>query len=113
MQHEYVQITTTFGSEDDAERMAEQLVGARLAACAQVVGPIRSTYWWKGEVEKAKEWMCLVKSRAALTDRVIQAISEQHSYETPEITVVPIVSGSTGYLDWIKAETSEESDRGV
>ncbi|MGI8427453.1 MAG: divalent-cation tolerance protein CutA [Actinomycetota bacterium] len=113
MDSEFVQVTTTFESEDDAQALAGHLVGARLAACVQVVGPISSTYRWKGEVENAKEWMCLIKSRAALAARIIGAIGEQHSYEMPEITVIPIVSGSAGYLDWIEAETNEESDLGV
>jgi hypothetical protein len=55
----YLQIFTTVGKREDAERIAETLVQIRLAGCVQVVGPISSTYWWKSKIEKAEEWLAL------------------------------------------------------
>lgn len=100
----HVQITTTTATRDEANVIATGLVDARLAACVQVVGPIESTYWWKGHLERAAEWMCVVKTSQRLTDRVLERVREQHPFDNPELTVVPIVAGSGPYLEWIDQE---------
>ena len=71
---EYIQIVTTTERREDADRIAQALVEARLAACVQVVGPITSTYRWRGKIETAQEWQCWAKSRRELYDEVEQAI---------------------------------------
>jgi periplasmic divalent cation tolerance protein len=101
---EYVQVLTTTGSAEEAQRISEVLVERRLAACVQVLGPILSRYRWQGVVEEAEEWQCLAKTEAARYGEVEAAIREVHSYEEPEIVATPIVAGSTGYLDWVSAE---------
>ncbi|MGH9177545.1 MAG: divalent-cation tolerance protein CutA [Acidimicrobiales bacterium] len=98
---EYVQILSAAGSRGEAAAIAAGLVEARLAACVQVVGPIRSTYWWEGRIDSAEEWLCLAKTTAALAERAVEEIGRLHSYDTPEITVTPIVGGSDRYLAWI------------
>jgi periplasmic divalent cation tolerance protein len=98
---EYVQVLTTVSSEEEARRIADDLVEHRLAACVQVVGPIVSRYRWQGEIEQAQEWQCLAKTEAALYERVEAAIRESHSYEEPEIIAMPIAAGSAGYLGWV------------
>jgi len=98
---EYVQVLTTAGSEEEAERISAALVERRLAACVQVAGPIVSRYRWQGAVEEAREWQCLAKTEMARYPEVEAAIRELHSYEEPEIVATPIVAGSKGYLDWI------------
>lgn len=98
---DYVQVLTTAGSREEAERISEALVEGRLAACVQVVGPVASRYRWQGEVERADEWQCLAKTTAALYPRVEEAIRAVHSYEEPEIVATPIIAGSAGYLEWI------------
>lgn len=100
---DYVQVLTTAGSEEDAQRIGEHLVEARLAACVQVVGPIASIYRWQGKVEREREWQCLVKTEAARYDEVEAAIRAVHPYDEPEIVATPIVAGSRGYLDWVSA----------
>lgn len=100
---DYVQVLTTTASEQEAERIAAALVERRLAACAQVSGPIASRYRWRGEVEEAREWQCLAKTEASRYAEVEAAIRELHSYEQPEIVATPIVAASRGYLDWISA----------
>ncbi len=96
-----IQVQTTAGSEEEAERIASALIERRLAACVQVVGPISSRYRWQGEVETAREWICVAKTSAARYAEVETAIRELHSYDEPEIVATPIVAGSKGYLDWI------------
>jgi periplasmic divalent cation tolerance protein len=100
---EYLQVLTTAGSEEEAEQIAAALVERRLAACVQTVGPITSRYRWQGEIETAREWLCLVKTEAERYAGVETAIRELHSYEEPEIVATPIVAGSQGYLDWLGA----------
>lgn len=100
-EHEYVQVLTTAGSEQEAERIGAALVERRLAACVQVIGPVASRYRWRGKIEEAREWQCLAKTEAARYAEVEAAIRETHSYEQPEIVATPIVAGSRSYLDWI------------
>ena len=98
---DYLQVTTTAGSEEEADRIGAALVERRLAACVQVVGPIASHYRWQGTVERATEWMCVAKTSTVRYAELEEAIRELHSYEEPEIVATPIVAGSTGYLDWV------------
>lgn len=86
--------------------MADSLLDARLAACVQIIGPVESRYWWQGNREIAGEWLCLVKTRTALLDRVIAAVRAAHSYDTPEVLAVPIIGGDPAYLAWLADEAS-------
>lgn len=101
---EFIQVFTTVGKREDAERIAKTLVEKRLAGCVQVIGPIVSTYWWKNNVETAEEWLCFIKSAKNLYSELEKAIREVHPYETPEIIAIPIVSGSKDYLQWLGNE---------
>ena len=105
---DYVQVITTTEKKGDAERIARALVEARLAACVQVLGPITSTYWWKGEIETAEEWQCVAKSRGDLFAQIDEAVREIHPYEVPEILAVPIAAGSESYLAWLEGQLTGE-----
>ncbi len=94
-------VLTTTGSKEEAQKIAHTLVERRLAACVNIVGPVESVYRWKGAVETAEEFLCLVKTTAAAAGRVMSAIQESHSYELPEAVVVSIETGSHDYLEWI------------
>jgi periplasmic divalent cation tolerance protein len=100
----YVQITTTTETKEQAQKIAQYLVEMRLAACVQITGPITSVYRWKGKVENAQEWLCMIKTREELFDKVESAIKKLHSYETPEIVSAPIFKGSKEYLTWLDDE---------
>jgi uncharacterized protein involved in tolerance to divalent cations len=78
---------TAIDAEDGAQQLAQSAVEARLAACVQVIGPIRSTYWWKGAIESTQEWLCLMKT--------------------------PITYGSRDYLGWIEAEATGTSGQSL
>ena len=104
---QYIQVFTTVEKREDAERIASTVVKKRVAACAQIVGPIRSTYWWKGQVEEAEEWLLMMKTRQGLYSSLEQEIRSVHPYEVPEIISLPIVAGSAAYLLWIDAETTK------
>jgi periplasmic divalent cation tolerance protein len=101
-----LQVVTTTDSRDEADRLARSAVEGRLAACAQVVGPVTSTYWWEGAVQTATEWQCVLKTTAGRFDELRSHLERQHSYETPEIVATPIVAGGAAYLDWIRQETA-------
>ena len=101
---EYVQVITVAGSREEAEKISQTVVEKRLAGCAQVLGPITSTYWWKGKIDKAEEWLCLIKSRSDLYEKLESTIRQVHSYEVPEILAMPIANGSRSYLDWLESE---------
>ena len=102
----HIQVVTTTALREEAERIARELVEARLAACVQIVGPITSTYRWQGQIETGEEWQCWAKTRGALFARVEEAIRRIHPYEVPEILAVPVVAGSASYLAWLDAETT-------
>ena len=99
---EYLQVFTTTAAKEEAERMARALVERRLVACAQVLGPITSTYRWQGRVEVAQEWLLLLKTKRALYGELERAIRELHPYEVPEIVAVPVTAGSQQYLEWLE-----------
>ena len=85
--------------------LSRAAVEARLAACAQVAGPVASVYWWDGALERAEEWLVLLKLPADRYDELAAFITERHSYDEPEIIALPIVVGSRAYLNWMRDET--------
>ncbi len=101
---QYLQVLTTTATREDAQTIADALVEKRLAGCVQIVGPIVSTFSWQGKIERAEEWLCMIKSEKSLYSRLEQSIKELHTYETPEIIAVPIVAGSQQYLQWLSHE---------
>jgi periplasmic divalent cation tolerance protein len=103
---EYVQVFTTTERKEDAERIARTLVEKRLAGCVQILGPIISTYWWKAKVEASQEWLCIIKSKRNIYEKLEKTIKDMHSYETPEILAMPITAGSESYLKWLSDNTS-------
>ena len=103
---DYIQVSTTTENREDAAKIARAAVEKRLAACAQIMGPISSTYRWKEKIQEEEEWLCLMKTREGLYEGLEKVIRDLHPYEEPEIVAVPIVAGSQGYLDWLGAETS-------
>jgi len=100
----FVQVVTTIGTREDAERIARTMVERRLAACVQVAGPVSSTYWWEGRIEEAAEWQCLLKARSDRFEVLERAIREIHPYEVPEIVALPLVRVSKSYLEWLRRE---------
>jgi len=105
---EYIQVVTTTETKEQAQWIAQVVVERRLAACAQILGPISSTYWWKDKVETTEEWLCVMKSRNDLHHDLEKVILEIHPYEVPEIVVLPIIAGSQSYLDWMGKELREK-----
>lgn len=101
----YYQISSTADSQEHASELARSVVESRLAACAQVVGPINSTYWWEGRVDTSAEWLVLFKTAATKSDELVDHIKQHHTYDVPEIIVTPVTGGNPEYLAWVDEET--------
>lgn len=104
----YIQVQTLTDSRAEAMELGHDAVAARLAACAQVAGPVASTYWWEDGLERAEEWLLLLKLPADRYQQLADFLTERHSYDEPEIVAVPIIAGSPAYLSWIEEETRQE-----
>ena len=102
---EHYQVSVTAPSAEEASALARAAVEQRLAACAQVSGPISSVYWWEGEIASTLEWECTLKTTAARLARLIEQLRAMHSYDTPEIIATPIEVGDADYLAWVRDET--------
>jgi periplasmic divalent cation tolerance protein len=98
-------VTTTLPSEAEAGRMAEAVVTERLAACAQVQGPIRSTFRWQGQVDHATEWYLHCKTSLPCAPELMARLKSLHPYDVPEIVSIPIPAGHGPYLSWIEEMT--------
>ena len=92
-----------------AARIADALVGERLAACVSVLPGVRSTYRWQGKVEQADEVLLLVKTTRARLDTLTARIRALHPYDLPEVLAVEVAGGLPDYLDWIAAQTAVET----
>lgn len=101
-----VVILCTFPNEQEALRIGSAMVEARLAACVNVLPPIRSIYRWKGEIEHSDESLLLIKTTLQSFPALRDRIKELHSYDTPEIIAVPIVDGLADYLGWLREQVS-------
>ncbi len=92
---------TTTSSWEEAQQLARTLVDERLAACATCLPGALSTYRWQGEVESAQETLILIKTLAELLPSLESRIQSLHGYQTPELLVLQIEAGSSGYLEWM------------
>lgn len=106
---EHVRVETTTGSRAEAQALAESVVAARLAACAQVSGPIESSYRWQGAVAADAEWMLTCKTAADRLGPLVAHLRAEHTYDVPEIIAVPIIGGDPEYLTWLIEETREDA----
>jgi periplasmic divalent cation tolerance protein len=98
-------VFVTCGSEEEAFRIAHVLVEERVAACVNLVSPIRSIYRWKGKVCDEHEWLLVIKTQMARFDDLETRVRALHSYSVPEIIALPIIKGNSSYLNWLKEMT--------
>lgn len=101
-------VLTTVGNHEVAENLADQLIQRRLAACVNIVGPIRSVYRWKGKIEREAEYLLLIKTTAQRTEELAATFKELHPYDLPECIELAIASGSEEYLAWLVSEVKQE-----
>ncbi|MFA4874375.1 MAG: divalent-cation tolerance protein CutA, partial [bacterium] len=99
-----VAITTT-NNEREARQLAERMVRDRLAACVQIVPKIQSIYEWDGEIHDDLEHMLIIKTREKCVENLKAFIEKNHSYEVPELLVLPVTDGLEDYFKWMKDNT--------
>ncbi|MER7465080.1 divalent-cation tolerance protein CutA [Streptomyces sp. NPDC097981] len=99
-------VLTTVDSAEAAAALARGAVEARLAACAQISGPVTSVYRWKDALETSPEWQVLFKTTTAAYPALEARLTAGHPYDTPEVIAMPVVRGSADYLAWVAAEVT-------
>ncbi len=95
-------VFVTAGSEEEAAAIARALVEDRLAACVNIIGNIRSFYWWEGKIEDDSEVLMIIKTTENLFETLQNKVEQMHSYSTAEIISFPISKGSEKYLKWLR-----------
>ena len=103
MDNVYIIVLVTTASKREAEEIVQHLLGDKLIACGNIVGPVTSFFRWSGIVERAEEFLVLMKTRRDLFQRLSEVVKTLHSYEVPEILAVPVVEGSMDYLEWLSS----------
>jgi periplasmic divalent cation tolerance protein len=109
--HRLNAVLVTTGSEQQAVSIARALVGERLAACVNIVGPVRSIYRWCDGVEDGREYLLIIKTRAALYAKVERRVRELHTYEVPEVLALSADRGSPPYVKWLLESTGSRRRR--
>jgi len=100
-----VVIFTTCSSEEEALRIARALVGECLAACVNILSPVRSVYRWEERICDEREWLLIIKTGRERFEELEAKIRSLHSYSVPEIVCLPILEGSLDYLEWMEEMT--------
>jgi periplasmic divalent cation tolerance protein len=93
----------TAANRDEAKNIIRILLEEKLIACANMIEGISSFFWWKEKIEEEKEVLVLMKSSKDKFEKLSKRAIELHSYEVPEILSIPIVNGSSTYMDWMKS----------
>lgn len=101
MSHIIVLMTTA--SREEAEKITHNLLKQKWIACANIVGPVSSMFWWKDKINRENEFLVLMKTRSNLFEKLAATIKQMHSYEVPEIIAVPITKGEKSYMDWLSS----------
>jgi len=101
-------VMMTAGSREEAARLAEMLVGARLAACVQILPEMESVYWWQGAIRREPEFLLLAKTTAGRFSALEREVRALHSYETPEVVALPVTDISAPYLEWLAGNVLHE-----
>ncbi|MGD0229240.1 MAG: divalent-cation tolerance protein CutA [Syntrophorhabdales bacterium] len=101
-----INVITTVTGRETLEKIGRLLLEKRLVACCQIIGPITSTYWWKGHLEEAEEWIGIMKTRRELYGDVEREIRALHPYEVPQIEAVEASFVLPDYDCWVNDETS-------
>jgi periplasmic divalent cation tolerance protein len=108
---ENIVVLVTTASKLEAQKIVQNLLERRLIACANIFGPIESHFWWQSKIERAEEFLILMKSNRKLFPKLTKAVNEMHSYDVPEILAVPIIEGLSLYLKWMNSILVDSGDQ--
>ena len=95
-------VLTTTSNESEAESLARKIIEMRLAACVQVMSPMKSFYFWDGEIQVNSEHLLLIKTLAEKFEELEEFIKTNHSYDEPEIVALETEKVSLNYQNWMK-----------
>ena len=101
----YIVVYITTSSVSEAKKIGRVLVEEKLAACSNIISPIRSIYSWQGRICDDKEALMILKTKRKLFKKIVARVEKLHSYDVPEIIAIPIIEGSGKYLSWLNKET--------
>lgn len=107
-----IAVFVTAANREEAVRLAEMLVGRRIAACVQILPEMESVYRWQGKIERQREVLLIAKTTQSRFEELEKEVRALHSYETPEIVALPLSAGSSSYLEWLKESVAVESEAG-
>ena len=99
----YIIVLMTAANRNEAKNIIRILLEEKLIACANMIEGISSFFWWKEKIDEEKEVLVLMKSSKDKFEKLSKRVIELHSYEVPEILSIPIVNGSSTYMDWMKS----------
>ncbi|MDW8023887.1 MAG: divalent-cation tolerance protein CutA [Nitrososphaerota archaeon] len=102
MEQTPIVVLVTTSSKEEAEKIARHLLEMKLIACANIIGPISSLFWWHGKIDTAQEHIILMKTRKDLFGKLSERVKALHSYQVPEIIAAPIVEGFKPYIEWLE-----------
>ena len=98
---DYIIVFVTTKNKAEAEKISLALLQEKLIACANMISPVKSCFFWLGKIDSAEECLVVLKSRMKLFESLVECVKNLHSYEVPEILALPIVAGSEAYLGWM------------
>ena len=98
----YLIVLMTAPNREEAEKIVHALLDEKLIACANIIDPVSSFFWWQGKIESEKEVLVIMKTHERLFEKLQKRVTTLHSYDVPEILALPVVAGSQSYLDWMK-----------
>jgi periplasmic divalent cation tolerance protein len=102
MNSDAIVVLTTTPSTEEAETLARKIVEAKLAACVQILPPVKSFYFWENQIQADSEQLLLIKTLAEKYDELEKFIQANHSYDVPEIVALAAENVSENYFDWVK-----------
>jgi len=97
----HIVVFVTVPSRKSAKAIIELLLKKKLAACVNIISGVESYFWWEGKIDRAKEFLLVIKTQKKLFARLAEAVQSCHPYSVPEIISLPVTAGNKKYLEWI------------
>jgi periplasmic divalent cation tolerance protein len=101
LEKDYVIVLVTAANREEAEKILKALLNEKMIACANIIGPVNSLFWWHEKIESAQEYVLLMKTRSEMFEKLAEKVKTLHSYEVPEIIAIQIIHGFKPYLEWL------------
>jgi periplasmic divalent cation tolerance protein len=100
----YLIVLTTVPNQKEAKSLSGLLLRKRLTACVQISSAVKSYYWWKGKIEKSREFQLWIKTASSKFPQLLKTLKKHHSYDVPEVLAFPVSKGNPDYFAWLAGE---------